>query len=135
MERVRRFAELDQQKADLKSMIKELDVELTILDERIQNDMTQSGITQHRVEVPRGSGKHRTVHLRRDLRASPTDIGALARYADTAEFVKLAVNAQTLSAFVREITELNKDGLPILPEQIKDAVKVSEIYSVRSRKA
>jgi len=44
------------------------------------------------------------------------------------------VNVQRLSARVREC-EKDDNGMPILPEQLKEVIKVSEVFKIGARKA
>ena len=75
-----------------------------------------------------------TLYLRTDLRASAVNVDTLAAFADTSFMVKQTVNGNTLSAWVRE-QEQDDDGNPILPDAIKEAIKVTQKVNARTRKA
>ncbi len=109
------------------------------LQARVLEHMTESGIKNASVDG-------RTLHLHHQLWASATDVDALAAHEMTGELVKPACNGSRLSALVREwekeMQESDPDALltsdvpfPFVPEELRDAIKVSEVHSVRSPKS
>lgn len=73
------------------------------------------------------------VHLHRQIRARCTDPTGLA-VTEWGFLVNESVNSNSLSAAVREL-ELDQEGKPNLPEEVKDYIEVSEVWSVRVRQA
>lgn len=70
--------------------------------------------------------------LRRDLWASLTESPETLIGTELAWLVKPHVNQQSLSAVVREYPR-DENDLPILPEEVKDSIKVSEVFKVGVR--
>jgi hypothetical protein len=84
-----------------------------------------------------------TVYLNRQIWASvakdeagdnTSSIETLKQFPDTSVFVKEGVNTQTLSAWVREQPQ-DSQFMPLLPEEVVGAIKVTEKYNVRTRKS
>lgn len=116
-------AELDDAKAAL------ADVESQLL----------SQFEQDGVQSVKHKASGRTVFTRRDLRSGLGDdkdaaIFALEEFEDAKFLVKPNVNAQQLSAWVRELPRDNED-MPIVPDAIKEAIKVHEIFKISARKS
>ena len=47
--------------------------------------------------------------------------------------IKTTVLTQSLSAAVKELYEEGEDGLPVLPEEVKGAIKVTEVWKIGVR--
>jgi hypothetical protein len=75
----------------------------------------------------------RTVHLQSQLWASCLDLEPLKKHPDTKAFIREGVNAQTLSAYIRELPR-DDEGDVQLPEGLENAIKVSETTQVQTRK-
>ncbi len=81
------------------------------------------------------------IYLNRKLFAGATDGDKEAMYEalklmdnETWNFlVKDNVNSNQLSARIREC-ELNKEGIPILPPELVNVIKVSEVFRIGARK-
>jgi hypothetical protein len=95
----------------------EADVAATFAAEGIQNIRTSRGMA----------------YLRRDLWASLTGQPTALCGTAFSWLVEPRVNAQSLSAAVRELPRDEAD-MPILPQEVKDAIKVSEVYRVGVRR-
>lgn len=132
IERQRRIAEIDDR---LKAMRQE---EEALRDERGQHEeqlieyMLDAGTESIRIVLPDGSKK--TVFIRNEVWASALDVDTLRNHPDTAGLVKETVNGQTLSAWVREL-DRDDDGQPILPDELREAIKVSTPIRIGTRKA
>ncbi len=126
---VKRFVALDNNKRDLKNMLAEVQTDLNAAHDAVLayfESHAQEGLSQIKI-------MSRTVSLRRDLRASAKNVETLAEYKDTAFLVKSTVNANTLGAWVRE-QDAGPDGMPVLPEAVRNAINVTEQFSVRVTK-
>jgi hypothetical protein len=128
MDNVKRLVELEWRREKLEDEIKILKQEIDGIKERVCEHFTQTGTQNISIDG-------RTVYLRRELWASALNVDALAAYPGTAPLVKPTVHGGALSSWVREIEQLGEDGLPILPPEIKDAVKVSETFRINTRKS
>ena len=76
--------------------------------------------------------KEGLAYLRRDLWSSLTAPAEQLQGTCLEWLLKPSVNTQTLSATVRE-WERDADDLPILPEEVKDLIKVTEVFKVGVR--
>jgi len=72
---------------------------------------------------------NRTVFAQRLPGVTSEEVQQALIDSDAAELVKPSVNAQTLNAYVRELTE--DDDAPGLPEPLKAVLEAGERYSVR----
>lgn len=129
MDRAARYVEiLDKLKTltDEESTLKE---EKRKLEQDILDDFERTGSNNFTVTV----GKlRRTIFMRRDLAVSPTDNrGVVTWFQDNGLADKVRVLSQSLSALVREYDERGED----LPAALAEKVKVTELFTVRSRKA
>jgi hypothetical protein len=87
-----------------------------------------------RMGAKNAQGEGKLVTWTRKIWASATDIAALKQHSTTKEFVKETVNGQTLTSWVNELDK-DEQGMPKLPDEIKDAIKVSDRYSISAKKA
>lgn len=127
IEAARRVVALDNRKAELESELDEVKAERARLQEQLIDQMAEKGLQSLNADG-------RTVYIRREIWASAQDVSELSEFPATAAFVKPSVNGQTLSAYVRELPRDDEDN-PIVPEEIKDAVRVSVVHKIGSRKA
>lgn len=87
-----------------------------------------------------------TIYVRREIWASPAEgnetlLMERLKSLGLGDMVKEKVNTQTLSAYVRELeeTQLARQGsadevLKILPEPLQSTIKLSERFSLRTKK-
>lgn len=100
----------------------------------VSNYFEQTGRTSEHVEG-------RTIFRENKLWASALNVAAIKAYEPMAELVKESVNGQTLSSMVRELVKDARDegGLDnvydALPEEIRAAVKISEVSSIKTKKS
>lgn len=87
-----------------------------------------------RIGAKSAPAEGKRVTLARKLWARATNIAALKKHAVTNVFVKEQVSPQTLSAWVKEL-EKDEQGMPKLPDELKDAIDVGDRFSVSARKA
>ena len=135
----KRFAELDQEERDLKSRLDFVKQEKQELEAQLLEGMEEDGISKLTVNT---DGGQRTVYMHRQLCAGHNgDNHALSdalKNAGLDRMVAEQFNTQSLSAWVREFDD---DGgkspdeiINELPWDVQQYIKVSEKYSVRSRK-
>ena len=143
-----RLAVLQERKQSLKVAEDTIKEEIAKLQEELLTEAMEEGVKRVTVTVGEdGEGRpvHRTVHMRRQIWAGPDpEVGmdGLAQAmldAGLDEYVKPTVNRNSLSAYVREF-DLDKNAAPEelvnkLPEPLRKAIKVSEVYELRSTKA
>ena len=130
-----RWTELDIEKRQLEARLEEVKAELKSLNEPIMTYFAENGIDRITVNG-------RTVYQKRTIRAScggEVDIVAeeLTRIGK-GELVKQAVNANTLSAFVREFDEGNMSAEEIaarLPGNLGNLINITEMFEITARKA
>lgn len=127
IDKARRLIALDNERSELESRLTELKEERRKLEEALVDEMAENGMQSLRADGC-------TVYVRREIWASCQDIGAIGEFPATALFVKPSVSGQTLSAYVRELPRDEEDN-PIIPDPIRDAVKVSVVHKIGSRKA
>lgn len=138
--------------AQLKDTLKLIDNHVTA-EMGLPSSTREAGRLQARVleymtaeTIPRLCIEGRTLHLHHQLWASATDVDKLAAHDATSELVKPACNGSRLSALVREwekdMQYYDPDALltsgvpfPFVPEELRDAIKVSEVHSVRTPKS
>ena len=128
---VKHIAEIDAEISDLEYKIKDLKLERARLEEQAIDYLLDLGVDSMRVDLPNGK---RTLYLKEEIWASATAPDALTHNLDTADMVRPTVNGQTLSAWVREQPR-DAEGNPILPADIAEAIKVSRVTKLRTRKA
>lgn len=122
---VARLIELDMEKRELESRLKEIADERGEIEKGLLDDWAEQGVQRIR------QNDH-TVYLDSRLSASikPEDKG---RAADVFEAEglhdMLTVYSQTLSAWVREVGEEE------IPERVKEIINVNTVYSIRTRRS
>ena len=141
-----RLAVLQERKKSLKGSLSSLNDEITKLQEDLIPQLQEEGVKRMTVQTgldESGNPVHRTVYMARTLWASHQgDALALASAMTSAglvEYVKPTVNLKQLSAYVREFDpdkNLSPDEIIAkLPQELKDVIKVSEVYELKSTAA
>lgn len=87
-----------------------------------------------RIRAKSAPAEGKLVTFTRKLWAAATDVAALKKNKVTNVFVKEAVNGQTLTSWVNELDK-DKQDMPMLPDDIKSAIKLTEKFFVSARKA
>ena len=143
-----RLAVLQERKQSLKAAEDTIKDEIAKLQEELLTEAMEEGVKRVTVKVGEdGEGRpvRRTVYMHRQIWAGPDpEVGmeGLTQAmldAGLSEYVKANVNRNSLSAYVREF-DLDKNAAPEelvskLPEPLRKAIKVSEVYELRSTKA
>jgi len=129
--KIKKYVELADKKKRAEANIDEIKQQMKVLEEYLLDNMMKAGQQSANLDG-------HTVYVHRQLWASAAN-GAEALHealeqTGHGELVEPKVNSQRLSALVREF-EQDEEGMPILPGALKEAVKVSEKYSVRVRKS
>jgi len=139
---LKEFVALEKEKATLKARLKAIDSRLTELDESIAQQFVSDGVQSMRIDG-------RTVYLHRDIYASAKDgardaVVAALRDCDLGQYVKEDYNANSLTAYVREMVReaeeqarldnrVIDDPAEALPAGLAASLKISTVFSVSSR--
>jgi len=135
-----RFVEIEKARRELETRLEELKAERATLEEELLRQFQESGIDSMRVDGM-------TVYLKREIWAGAKDgdyerACRALREAGLDQYVQERFNTQSLSAYVREQARLLADDtagpdeiLAVLPEPLRDAISVTEKFSLRTRKA
>jgi hypothetical protein len=139
---LKEFVALEKEKAQLNGRLKVINQRLEVLDGAITEDFVKDGIQSMRVDG-------RTVYLHRDIYASPKDgeraaVVEALKECDLSQYIKEDYNANSLTAFVREMVReaeeqarLEKrvlvDPAGALPAGLAAKLNVSTVFSVSSR--
>lgn len=136
---VQKFVRLTKKKEKLEEQLKHTKNELNELEERISEYFSDQGMQSMRVA-------ERTVFIRKEVWASLRDkeAGCAAlREADMEWLVRPSVNAQQLSAWVREqiekagekaLSEPDKSKLLDVSDAVRDQIRITEKYRVACRR-
>lgn len=124
--KAKRIVAIDERRRALEDEIQQLKEERRQIEETLLEELAEAGVDQIKADG-------RTLYTRSEIWASAQDIGALRAYPDTAPLIKETVNGQTLSAWVREL-ERTDEGDPVVPQELQDAIKVSKVYKIATRK-
>lgn len=140
-----RLAALQQRKSYLDNELKRVNGEIRELEEVLLEQAFEDGVDKLTVTIghdDNGVPIKRTVYLERKVWASPEDQGQLnegLRQAGLEDYIKETVNTNAISAYVREYDpERNlspEDIRAKLPEPIRNALKISEVFKLKSRRA
>ena len=143
-----KLAALQEEKKELKAREKEINEEIRNLQEPLLEQMDEEGVDKITVVIGQtddGTPIRRTVHKRRQVWASsngdmPGLIQALNEVGLDEEYVEETVNAQRLSAYVRQFDDGERPMsaeqiVAQLPEPLQNAVKVTEKIELNSVKA
>lgn len=128
---VRRYAELENERADLEDKLKAVKAKLDEMAEPVLAYFQRQGIDRTTIDG-------RTLYLRRDLYAgraegvTPEAACETLKAAGFGEFVKEGVVTQSLSAFLRE---REKNGEPAVPPSLAGMIVANEVYRVGSRRS
>jgi hypothetical protein len=129
----RNYAVLVAKRRDAEATVKELTSEQARMEKSLLERMGDEGIALLRVETDEGMF---TISPRRELRASciPGHEAELAnglRAIGCGDMVKEAVNANTLSSYIREIDAAGGQ----IPPEVVGAIKVAEMFKLGVRRA
>jgi len=123
------MADIDTERARLKAALETLDKERRVLEDKLLEDAEANGIQRMTVNG-------RTVYVRSELWAAAAvdrdDAVAALKAAGLGSLVNETYNAQTLSAWVRNELPQTPDGMPILPDDLVEHIKVASKTSIRS---
>lgn len=128
-EKMRRYVELTKRKRQTEEDLDGLKKELARLEGQLLEDFERAGVDSMRIDGM-------TVYPHRQLFANARDgdkeraVEAL-RACGLDDYVKEQFNTQSLSAYVRELDELEEP----LPQPLAEALDVHEKYTLRVRKA
>jgi hypothetical protein len=121
---VSEYAELTSKRRALDAEVNRLKTELAALEETLVEGFAQAGIQN----VKTSAGQ--TVYLNREIFAKligdPKKARTALRRAGLGDFIKEAVSAQTLRAWVREMDEA-------VPRGLQPYIDVSEVFRIRMR--
>lgn len=129
VEQMRRYVELTKRKRQAEGELDELKKELSRLETKLLEDFERAGVDSMRIDGM-------TVYPHRQLFANARDgdkeraVEAL-RACGLDDYVKEQFNTQSLSAYVRELDELEEP----LPPPLAEALDIHEKYTLRVRKA
>jgi hypothetical protein len=129
----REYAVLVARRRDAEAVVKELTAEQVALEKSLLERMGDEGIASLRIETPEGMF---TLSPRRELWASclpghEEELAIGLRAIGYGDLVRETVNAQRLSAYVREIDAWGGK----VPPEIIGAVKISEVFKIGVRRA
>ncbi len=145
MEQLKEFVALETRKRELDSVLKSIAARIDDLEQALVPQFLADGVASMKVDG-------RTVYIAQDIHASPVNdraevIAALKR-SELGQYVSENYNTQSLRAFVREVAEearlrcrqqnrlfTEEEVRTALPQPLSDALKVSFVHSLRSRKA
>lgn len=141
-----KLASLQHRKAQLEAELKRLNEEISGLEGVLLEDVFEEGIDKMTVtagEDENGFPIKRTVYLERKVWAGHNgdaeELNEALKQAGLNEYVQEKVNANSLSAFVREYDpekNLKPDDIRAkLPEPLRDVIKISEQFKLKSRRA
>jgi len=137
--KLRALIYLTEEKSALQTRLREIEEDIKGLSEQLSEQFAAAGINHVTVD-------DHTVYLHRQLWASVRGANEEEKHAACAILeehglgwmVQPSVNSNTLSAWLREQEEAYDsfdDLMQNMPEDLKEVLKISEVYSVRSRKA
>lgn len=145
---LRQFAENEQTRAMLKAELEVANAEKDRLQTIIVGMFSEEGTQSQKINMPDGS--KRTIHLRRELWAGHAgDAQALCealKGGGYESYVKETFNVQSISSLVKEMAadyygakELGQYSveqiLEAVPDEIRQAMKLSELFKVGMRSA
>jgi hypothetical protein len=145
MEQLKEFVCLETRKRELDSELKAIAARIDDLEQALVPQFLNDGVASMKVNG-------RTVYIAQDIQAGPLNdraevIGALRR-SELGQYISENYNTQSLRAFVREVAEearlrcqqqnrlfTEEEVRVALPSPLCDALKISFVHSLRSRKA
>ena len=131
LDKLRRYRELRDAAAASESEAKAIKEAAALLEIELVEAFTEAGTQSVNLD-----GKtiylHRSTFAQRKAGFDSEDIKVALRACGAAELVTETVNANTLSAWVRELVEAAEDGRgPGLPEAAAEVLELGERYAVR----
>ncbi|OFW36744.1 MAG: hypothetical protein A3J28_09240 [Acidobacteria bacterium RIFCSPLOWO2_12_FULL_60_22] len=144
MEQLKEFVALENRKKELDSELKAIAAQLDDLEQSLVPQFLEDGVQSMKIDG-------RVVYVAQDIYPSPaSDRAAVVealKKSELGQYVSENFNSQSLRAFVREVAEevrlqceqqdklLTEEAvLAALPAPLGQALKVSFIHSLRSRK-
>lgn len=145
MEQLKEFVALETRKRELDSELKSIAARIDDLEQALVPQFLSDGIASMKVDG-------RTVYIAQDIQASPLndrdEVIAALKSSELGQYVSENYNTQSLRAFVREVAGevrlrcQQQDRLfseeeirAALPSPLGEALKISFVYSLRSRKS
>ncbi|MBM3744570.1 MAG: hypothetical protein FJW34_02090 [Acidobacteria bacterium] len=145
MEQLKEFVCLEVRKRDLESELKGVGARIDDLEQALVPQFLSDGVASMKVDG-------RTVYIAQDIHASPlkdrAEVIAALKRSELGQYVSENYNTQSLRAFVREVAAdvrlqcqqqdrlFNEEEIrAALPSPLGDALKISFVHSLRSRKA
>lgn len=133
LEKLRRYRELRDAAAASEAEAKALKDEATLLEAELVEAFSEAGTQSVNID-----GKtiylHRSTFAQRKPGVTAEDVKEALRASGASDLVTETVNAQTLSAWVRELVEAAEDGRgPGLPEPAEAVLELGERFAVRIR--
>lgn len=145
MDQLKEFVALENRKKELDSELKSIAVRLDDLEQALVPQFLEDGVQSMRIDG-------RVVYIAQDIYPSPaSDRAAVVealKQSELGQYVSENFNTQSLKAFVREVAEevrlkcdqqeqmLTEEAvLAALPAPLGQALKLSFVHSLRSRKA
>ena len=121
------FVQLEKDRRQLEAQLKSLKARKAKLEEQLLTEFEQTGVQNMRVDGM-------TVFIHRQTWANhagnPAALVEAMRAAGMDEMVKVSVNTQTLSAWVRELESIEEP----IPEAVAPHISVSEKFSLRTNR-
>ena len=138
---VNEFIELDEQRKGKEGEVENIKERMAELEPEIMKRFENAGMQSMKSKMGQ------TIYIRRELWASAAE-GAEVLLLETlkaiglGDMVKEKINTQTLSAYVREVEKDSFNGqavdpvelIKVLPDQLQPALKVTQKFSLRTRK-
>jgi hypothetical protein len=145
IEQLKEFVCLETRKRELDSELKAIAARIDDLEQALVPQFLSDGVASMKVDG-------RTVYIAQDIQASPlndrAEVIAALKQSELGQYVSENYNSQSLRAFVREVAEearlrcqqqdrlfTEEDVRTALPSPLGDALKISFVHSLRSRKA
>jgi len=140
---LKEFVALEKEKAGIKARLKVIESRLGQLDESITKQFVEDGVQSMRID-------DRTVYLHRDIYASPKEgegrpaVVEALKACDLSQYIKEDYNANSLTAFVREMVReaeeqarlenrVLDDPAAAVPAGLASKLNISTVFSVSSR--
>ena len=148
MEQLREFVSLENRKRDLDAELKATNQKLDELEDLIIPQFIEAGVPSIAVTV---DGSTRTLSIYPDVYASPlkdrAEVAAALKASELGQYVAENYNSNSLTAYVREVwrevvqtaqredrVATEDDVRAALPKPLGDAVKISLVHKLSSRK-
>ena len=148
MEQLREFVSLENRKRDLDAELKAANQKLDELEDLIIPQFIEAGVPSIAVTV---DGSTRTLSIYPDVYASPlndrAEVAAALKASELGQYVAENYNSNSLTAYVREVwrevvqtahredrVATEDDVRAALPKPLGDAIKISLVHKLSSRK-